>query len=96
MKCVERQRDQFKVELIEALEEIMANVGQVETDAMTPGPHTGWTFSMASSAVMAAGERLVELGTWEAHPDNAAGSRIQWYRKKPNASQPVAPMAAVN
>jgi hypothetical protein len=81
-QCLKNQRGQLRDELVDALEDIMAYLGRREFGLNAPARRLGWTFTMANSTVVDAGDRLVELGVWEAHPDNEPVSTVRWYRKK--------------
>ena len=76
--CLERQLAAAKAEIVELLETIMGEGQVIET-----GDKAGWTDTMALSHVRDAGERLVELGIWERHPDGYG--RRWFYRRKPAA-----------
>ncbi len=63
---IERLRAEIQEWCVEALE----GIGMRSDD--------GWVCTNALSGAYAAGERLVELGTWERKPTGPG--RIQWYR----------------
>lgn len=62
----------LRAELIEWLGEAMRSEAYCEPD----GPYRGWWDTMAKSYVMDIGDRLVELGAWDRHPD---GYGRRWF-----------------
>lgn len=65
---------QLRRELAELLEEAFREIATEIPD----GPMAGWWDSNARSTACAYGDRLVELGLWERHPDGYG--RRQFYR----------------
>ena len=74
VKIAISQAKSARVELIQSLEDTVNSAGHLETT----GVYAGWHDTMALSTVRDAGDRLVELGVWERHPDEKG--RRAWYR----------------
>jgi len=72
-KCL--QCESLMEELVEWIEDCITSNGHYCKD----GKYEGYYDSMASSSTMAAGERLVELGLWEKHPD---GTGRRWFYRR--------------
>lgn len=70
----EEEVEDLKKELAQWLDEAMRSLGFYEKD----GPRKGWWETTALRTVRDIGDRLVELGTWERHPDGHG--RRWWYR----------------
>lgn len=64
----------LQAEVIEMLEEAFRLIAHKETE----GSREGWYDSMAHTEAKLCGDRLVELGLWERHPEGYG--RRWWYR----------------
>jgi hypothetical protein len=71
--------ERLRAEIIPLLRTIVICGGYPEPEGSS---RAGWYGAMALSHVRDAGDRLVELGVWERHPDGAG--RMQWYRPIPS------------
>ncbi len=71
----EVERERLQAELAEWLDMVMRSEG---FESGKGDPNTGWWDTMTRRDLCAIGDRLVELGKWERHPDGS-GTR-QWYR----------------
>jgi hypothetical protein len=80
-KIVVKDNLKLEKELVEWLEDYMYAKGNLESS----GKFKGYIDTMALSSVMDAGDRLVELGLWEKHPDGVG--RRWWYRRKVNSNE---------
>lgn len=78
---VEAERDRLREELADELEETFYDGSDLHED--------GWYVTNARQSAVAAGDRLVELGRLEKHPEKGCG-RVQWYRPKPADTAPAA------
>ena len=74
----------LRAELVEWLDIAMRTQGFEERI----GPRRGWWYTTVSGHVKLIGDRLVELGKWERHPDGIG--RRQWYRPIDDAGAPNA------
>jgi len=66
--------ERLREEIVELLEKAFKEIAGYEGE----GEREGWWDSMAGSTAAGYGDRLVELGTWERHPDGCG--RQWWYR----------------
>ncbi len=66
--------ERLQAEVADLTEEAFRLIARLETG----GPHEGWYDSMARTDAINYGDRLVELGLWERHPDGYG--RRWWYR----------------
>jgi NTP pyrophosphatase (non-canonical NTP hydrolase) len=64
--------ERLKAELAEVLAEVMSFAGSYRHD----GDMAGWYDTNAIGTAVEAGDRLVELGLWERHPD---GYGRRWF-----------------
>jgi hypothetical protein len=81
LDALKRENAELRAEIIEAYTEIILYGGSC-TDPKSPD---GWHCTNAKSGICYAGKRLVELGAWEAHPDNVPTNRVAWFRPKETA-----------
>ena len=74
MCALEAEVTALKSELAEICEEVVVTMG----DRWVNGEYAGWWDTMALGLVHQCGDRLVELGKWERHPEGVG--RRWWYR----------------
>lgn len=79
---LEAEVTRLQVEGIELIEEAFQLIACKDT----AGPREGWYDSMARRDAVDYGNRLVELGLWERHPDGYG--RRWWYRPKVKPEKP--------
>lgn len=79
MDAVVDERDRLREELIEWILDYFHTNAHEEKD----GPMAGWWDTMAMSSVLNAGDKLVELGLYERHPD---GVGRRWFFRSKKAA----------
>lgn len=77
--------DNLRAELIGAYEGCVQSSGLYQLY----GAYKGWWSSLGSPFACWAGDRLVEIGAWEAHPENEPTNWQRWYRRKVERKEPT-------